>query len=224
MDKRFLPAIGGALLVLSGGLLALAGDPTIDEQVEGASGELDQVIQSRDRHIDPWELYKYTHNNRARVFLIDVRDEADYNLFHLRYAKRVPAEEVIGQYPIEGTLVVVMSNDEARAEEAWKRLWVQGQRNAYILAGGVNLWLDVFRPEHGHGDGHGGYGVHPHFQLDAQRAPGGPDLLDHHFDDVRGDEYDFAAPPELHPGEPVRAYDSKVKLEGPVKKSGGGCG
>ena len=43
----------------------------------------------------------------------------------------------------DDAVVVVMSNDEQAAEQAWKRLAVQ-RVNAYVLAGGVNRWLDLY--------------------------------------------------------------------------------
>ena len=39
----------------------------------------------------------------------------------------------------------ILAGDEARAEEAWRTLRAQGVRHVYVLAGGLNLWLDVFR-------------------------------------------------------------------------------
>ncbi len=40
-----------------------------------------------------------------------------------------------------GTVVVLMSNDETQATEAWKTLVAKGVLNAYILEGGLNNFI-----------------------------------------------------------------------------------
>ncbi len=51
----------------------------------------------------------------------------------------------------ENSVIVLMSNNEERATEAWKMLVAQNVVNVYILEGGINHWLDVFGHE-GHED------------------------------------------------------------------------
>ncbi len=87
------------------------------------------------------------HNNQIDLVLVDVRGEAEYNLFHLIDAQRLTLAELGHGWPqrlSDDAVVVVMSNDEQAAEEAWKRLAVQ-RVNVYVLAGGINRWLDLYR-------------------------------------------------------------------------------
>ncbi|MEZ4610344.1 MAG: rhodanese-like domain-containing protein [Caldilineaceae bacterium] len=81
--------------------------------------------------------------------MIDVRDEANYNVFHLVGATSAPLETVPEIIPAlltepANTLFVVMSNDETLATEAWRTLVAESVPNAYIPAGGINNWLDTF--------------------------------------------------------------------------------
>ena len=218
--RQHWPKLGAGVLVLFALFLILLGDPSLSDDLESQEEALNEALASREYHVDPWELYLRMHDNRVKNILIDVRGDSDYNLFHLKHAKRIELEALSAGYPEKFTTVFVMSNDEAAAEEAWKRLRVQGQKNVYILAGGVNLWLDIFRLE---GDG---YAEHPHFHVHAERAIGAAadDRLRHKFEAARGDDYPFAEPPELHGHGPERDYVKKVKQAGPAAKKSGGCG
>jgi len=44
-------------------------------------------------------------------------------------------------------VIVVISNDEERATQAWKYLVAEGAMNVYLLEGGINGWLDSFAGE-----------------------------------------------------------------------------
>ncbi len=104
--------------------------------------------------IHPGELLASLADNQLNVILLDVRDEADYNLFHIRRARHLPLAEVAAAIPdlqfeaAANTVFVVMSNDERAATEAWKLLVAESVPNVYILEGGINNWLTVF----GHDD------------------------------------------------------------------------
>jgi rhodanese-related sulfurtransferase len=81
--------------------------------------------------------------------MIDVRDESDYNLFHLADARHIQLEELDEAVPElhlepENTVFVVMSNDESAATQAWKYLVAESLPNVYLLEGGINNWLTVF--------------------------------------------------------------------------------
>jgi hypothetical protein len=100
-----------------------------------------------------------------------------------------------------------MSNDEARATEAWKRLVAQDVPNVYILEGGVNRWLDIF--------GHEGH------ESCTTLPVSGEDELRHIFGAALGARSAAASPKELPAG---LDYTPKVKLDRPKAVGGGGCG
>lgn len=87
------------------------------------------------------------HDSQVRLQLFDVRPEADFNVFHIRDAKRLPlaAMDQLGSHPKfdAKALKVFMAGDEAEAEQAWRYATAAGIANTYVLAGGVNLWLTV---------------------------------------------------------------------------------
>lgn len=212
--------IGAALLFVAGAGALLIGHPDTDRKLAWAAAELDGEIESRAHHTDPAELLELMWNNQLRLALLDVRDEADYNLFHLidarlfgfseedlRWSEKLPDE----------TVRVIMSNDEARAEDAWKRLYVLGVPNIYILAGGINEWLSLCRP----------------YEAELRRLrpahllrPGadalGEDVLKYTFPAALGDRYPEARPPALCFSD--RPFETKVTVLKPATVPAGGCG
>ncbi|GAB6166421.1 hypothetical protein JCM19992_24210 [Thermostilla marina] len=146
VSKRTLTGIVGlgTAIVLT---TVVIGQPDLERRMTMMEHELAAKLDSREVFVDPAEVYELMNNRQLRVLLLDVRPEPDYNLFHLRDAQRIDVDELtperIRSIPVEA-VVIVMSNDEAAAVEAWRRLAVFRNTNAYVLAGGVNRWLDLF--------------------------------------------------------------------------------
>jgi hypothetical protein len=142
-----------------------------------------------------------------------VRDEADFNLFHIRQALHTPPEQLDATIPdlrlqaAANTVYVLMSNDETAATAAWQRLVAESVPNVYILEGGVNRWLELF--------GHDDPTVRP------TPTPPGDDRLHYVFVSALGDRY-AAADPDPHHYE--FEYVPKIKLQLKRGASGGGCG
>jgi len=199
-------------LLASAGL-AWVGQPDPMRRWQFLAPELEPRLTERQVQIDPAELMELMHNDYIDLELIDVRDEHDWNLFHLWGAERIPIEELVAQHKRFAQLhsngvIVLVGNDEARATEAWKLLMATASRpNAYILAGGINRWLDEFAP------------------LPGGRIPGekaAPDeTLRHPLTWALGSRHP-AALPDPHQVE-TGQFVKKVKLQQRVVKKGG-CG
>jgi hypothetical protein len=85
------------------------------------------------------------------VSILDLRDEHDFNLFHVGGARRVddadtrtPAlvAQLLGKPAWAVTFLV--SNGEAAALRAWESLTAQGVLNLYVVEGGINRWLELY--------------------------------------------------------------------------------
>lgn len=199
-------------ILLLGALgLAIVGTPTTDAAYERDLSDLESAIAARTFHISAPEMLDLMHNNRVSLAILDVRDEADFNLFHLRDARRMTplpreAGDLVALPPL--TVAVVVSNDEARANETWMRLRALGVDHLYILAGGINGWLDTYRAGH------------------ALPGGGADETLRHRFDAALGARVPAAvppAPPAPKEGEPL-LFEPKVKMPKPIPSAGGGCG
>jgi rhodanese-related sulfurtransferase len=144
----------------AGGLTALAvvvmgmGQPAPMEKYQAMADAKDSLLTQREVQIDAGELIQVAANRGLKLVLLDVRAERDYNLFHLVDSRRVPLEDLArGAYTRElldeppNAIVILVSNDEIQSTEAWKMLTGEGIMNVYVLAGGINAWLDRFAEE-----------------------------------------------------------------------------
>jgi rhodanese-related sulfurtransferase len=199
--------IGAAALVLAGGLAVFSAvEP--DPAAARLRRQAEQQLARRERHIEPAELLSLMHNNQVTLTLLDVREEADYNLFHLVDARLVPPPasraDWIRGLP-QNSIKVVMSNDELRADAVALDLMTRGVRNVYVLGGGINKWLEVY------GKGAG-----------KPISPSGPDELRYEFNAALGARYPAADPDPWHT--PQLEFTPKVKFDRPVMPVRGGCG
>jgi rhodanese-related sulfurtransferase len=208
---------GATLAILASlGLLVLP-QPGLEARLERAEIDLQRALDAREVQIDPGELLDLMHNNQVRLVLVDLRAEVDFNLFHLLDSKRVALDDLRSNWTntLPGdALVILMGNDEELAAEAWKILQVQNVTSSYILAGGLNGWLDV-------------YGSYSELKLERFTSPEGATprgVLAYNFPAALGDRIDIAWPDAKHMSLPDRPYEKKAKAAKKAVSSGGGCG
>ena len=147
--------------------------------------------------------------------MLDVRPEAEYNLFHVRGAQNIQvselsafAKELIAEYT-PNRVIVVMSNDETLATQAWKVLVAESVSNVYILEGGLNNWIAFFGADDPNIEGKV---ANP---LDEQLA--------YIFPAALGDRYECSDPRSASTIEELE-FEPKIQLQLKRDKSGGGCG
>jgi hypothetical protein len=151
-EPRLRYAGAGALALVAIAVI-LIGQPTTTQKWARVALTKQTVLVRREVQIHPGELLASIANDRLNLVMLDVRSEADYNLFHIRGAGHVPLADIksvtprLALEPAANTVFVVMSNDEADATEAWKIMTAESLSNVYILEGGINNWLKVFAAE-----------------------------------------------------------------------------
>ena len=211
-EPRVRYAGAGALIVVALAVLVLGQPDAADRWARVASAK-EASLAAREVQIHPGELLASRADDKLNVVMLDVRAEADYNLFHLDGARHVPLDQLealvpeLLQQPAENTVTVVMSNDEAAATDAWKLLQAESVSNVYILEGGINNWIGIF----GAGDR----------ELTPTSTPVGSDRLAYLFPAALGSRYEAANPDA---NEWKVEYEPKVKLQRKRSPSGGGCG
>jgi hypothetical protein len=220
-DKEAEPGRASARprFALAAGLLVVAlfvmgvGQPTAMDRWEKMAADKETLLDERQVYIHPGELLSLMYNDQLVLWMLDMRSQADFNLFHLADAKRTTLEDLDGPLTLtlltlpENSVIVMMSNDEETATEAWKSLVAQNVTNIYILEGGINNWLDVF--------GHQGH------ERCALEATEGNERLRHVFGAALGSNQPGASP-DRHLMEEIE-FIPRVKIE-KKKAIGGGCG
>ena len=150
MGRSLRVASIGGLVVLSLAVMGM-GQPSPGKLWEFMAKDKAPLLENREVQIDRGELIQIASNWTYKLLILDVRNERDYNLFHLLDSRRVPLEdlaagsltkELLDEPP--NAIIVLVSNDEAAATEGWKYLTAEGIMNVYLLEGGINGWLDAF--------------------------------------------------------------------------------
>jgi len=211
-EPKLRLAGAGALVALALVVL-LIGQPTAADKWTAISAEKTAQLESRAVQIHPGELLESLADQKLQVVMLDVRSQADYNLFHIRGALNVAVEELVNLVPgllaepTSNKVVVLMSNDETAAAEAWKVLVANSVPNVYILEGGINNWLSIFGTDE--------------TDFVPTPLPVADDSLRYIFPAALGDRYESARP---QPHEWELEYTPKITLERRRGPSGGGCG
>ncbi|MBI3150554.1 MAG: YeeE/YedE family protein [Chloroflexi bacterium] len=187
----------------------LNADPIVNTYIYTA----DEMLEKRLAFTSPAEAFKAKYNQSMNPVYLDVRSEADYNLYHIEDAVNVPLERVLEIVPVllseppANTVFILMSNDETAAVDAWKLLVGSSVQNVYILEGGVNNWIAFFGKD----------------DKTLRADPNaGDDQLGYLFPAALGSRYESCSP------DPIEyeklEFEQKIKLQLKRDKSGGGCG
>ena len=215
---------GAAALLGMAIFVAAIGSPSIEdkyrkvtfnrtENEQQVTYTADDMLAKRLVYITPAEAFKAKYNQAMNPIYLDVRSEADYNLYHIKGAVYIPLDKLTEVIPVllseppANTVFILMSNDETVATQAWKILVGSSVQNAYILEGGVNNWIAFF-------------GKDDKTLQPATQA--GPEELKYSFPTALGSRYESCDPnPQKYE---TLDFEAKIKLQLKRDKSGGGCG
>lgn len=183
------------------------------EEAEQVKLSPEEILASGYAQVSPEELFATMKDDKLIANIIDVRPEADYNLFHIINAKSIPLE-MLPTYLPELTSATdpnivnfVVSNDDALSTQAWKYLVAESVPNVYILKGGLNEWIAAFGLE----------------DPDIVSQPSGDEeKLNFFFPMALGDKYICSNPSPILFEE--LEYEPIIQLQLKRDKSGGGCG
>jgi hypothetical protein len=173
----------------------------------------DEMLSNRLAFVSPAEAFKAKYKQQIKPVYLDVRSEADYNLYHIEGAVNAPLDRIEEIIPVllseppANTVFIVMSNGETAAVQAWKILVADTVPNVYILEGGINHWIAFF--------GADDEPLRPNPQA-------GDDELGYLFPAALGSRYESCSP------NPIEyenlEFEERIKLQLKRDKSGGGCG
>jgi rhodanese-related sulfurtransferase len=200
-----------AALVVGALAVLFIGQPTTEDRWVQMAEEKEALLAGRAVQIHPGELLAVMNDPTLQPVILDVRSEADYNLFHLVDARLVTPEmlpDLVAELRLApvNTVVVLMSNDEDAATELWRELLAQSVANVYILDGGINQWIATFAEEDTRIEAIGHQGV---------------DKLDYRFSAALGEAFPASDP---NPHEYELEYTPKIQLDIPRGPKSGGCG
>jgi rhodanese-related sulfurtransferase len=139
--------LGVALLVLLGVILAFS---PVDRKydLKGVASQLSQEIMNRLDHITAEQLGHMIIDKDPGFQLIDIRPTEEFDKFHINGALNLPFADMFNKENLEqlypDKLLVLYSNGETHASQAWVLMRQLGYKDVVILLGGVNYWVDVY--------------------------------------------------------------------------------
>ncbi len=153
----FRPRGGKALaaggLALASVVVALVGQPTPARKFDLLGEAVRKPVEERAIFVHPAEVVALRKDINVQVVTLDLRDEHDFNLFHLGGARRVDPAGLLSRESVRaaleapaGTVTFLTGNGEAAALAAWKQLKALGASNLYVIEGGMNGWLEKYAP------------------------------------------------------------------------------
>jgi rhodanese-related sulfurtransferase len=143
-------AAAGALLLAS--LVVMArGQPTPAQKFDLLGVEARRPVEERGLFVHPAEVVALKGDLNLQVNILDLRDEHDFNLFHLGGARRVDAASLLRAGQLKDLLALpasavtfLVGAREEKALATWKELKAMGVGNLYVIDGGIERWLDLY--------------------------------------------------------------------------------
>lgn len=138
------------MLILAGGTWLLE-KPSEFKQIKPEK-LLWEIIQPT-RYVSTDQVAKMIIQKDPSLEIIDVRSEEEFNKFSLPNAISVPLDSILrsnnlSYFGIPGVNVVLISNDDIAADQAWVIIKRLGYQSAYVMKGGLNTWIEtIIQPQ-----------------------------------------------------------------------------
>ncbi len=140
--SRRLHRILAAIALGLGSLAVVAGSPRRETNARIDVEQLARIVESEDDHVTALELAEWIREGRSDLRIVDVRDSASYESYHLPRAERVELRELSRARFGESETIVLYSDGGAHAAQGWVFLRALGFERVYFLRGGLHEWLD----------------------------------------------------------------------------------
>jgi len=137
--------LAAILFILAAGLVLL---PKYKKNEGIAPDQFVKNIISSERYISTDLLADRLVNQDPTVLLIDTRSEQEFNDYALPNAINIPLKDLLNE-DFDGYInqdvydIILYSNENFYADQAWIISSRLGYTNLYVLKGGLNEWFDT---------------------------------------------------------------------------------
>jgi len=151
--------IGAAALFTMALLVWIIGQPDLDRKWEIMESKYGPQLDSKEVVVSPLEYVKTYNDASLRLVTLDLRSPKAFNEFKIKGSKNANLENLrdaeyvkhLASLPANG-LVILIADDYAVAEQAWKYLKVQNVINVYIMENGLKDYNELFADKTIHGE------------------------------------------------------------------------
>lgn len=131
--------LAAAALVLAGLAATVGKAPGVSSVAIGDGGRTDTLPA---RTVDAIELAAWIREGARELHVLDLRSHAAYERDHVPSAEPADFARLEALASQAGATLVVYSDDDVRDAQASANLTARGHRNAYVLNGGMDAWMD----------------------------------------------------------------------------------
>jgi rhodanese-related sulfurtransferase len=149
--RRSLTSAAAATLLVAALSVAVHGQPTPAQKFDLLGADAWRPVEARAIFVHPAEVVALRQDINLKVSILDVRDEHDFNLFHLGGARRFDPSSVLDPEAVKplldqpaSTVTFLVGDGEAKALSTYKALKAAGVPNLYVIEGGLNRWLELY--------------------------------------------------------------------------------
>lgn len=137
--RRLTPVRGFAIALAGLGFIALfAGSPYRDSMAKVDTRQL--ALEAGADRVSVEQLADWLIAGRNDFLLVDVRSEKDFAADHLPAAINVPLATLSADFASRNERVILYSDGDLQAAQAWFLLRSLGYRAVYLLSGGLDAW------------------------------------------------------------------------------------
>lgn len=138
---------GFSLLFILGFILAFAPvDKMAIHQIK--TEQLLQELQHRNFYITPDDLAHMIIDKEPGFVVVDIRSTEDFEKYHIPGSIHVPVDKLLENEELKSlaadNTIILASNGNTLASQAWLLLKENGFNDVLILQGGLNYWVEAF--------------------------------------------------------------------------------
>ncbi len=139
--------IGFGFLFVLGLILAFA---PVDRagHITPDTADLVNELQHRNYYISADDLAHSIIDKESGFVVVDVRGKEDFEKYHIPGSVNIPVTELLNNEYLreaaQNNTIILTSNGNTLASQAWLLLKQRGFKDVYILGGGMNYWVEAF--------------------------------------------------------------------------------
>ena len=140
--------IGFSTLALLAFILALSPVDKMSDVDPVTKSQLIKQLNEKTHYIEADQIAHMVIDKDPSFQIIDVRTEQDYDNYNIPGSYFIPLEKLLSDESLEmidpDKIIVLTSNGNTLAGQAWIFLRESGYKDVYVLHGGLNKWVQTF--------------------------------------------------------------------------------
>ncbi len=129
-----------AFALFLGVIAIFIGDPVKDSYATINTKDLAFAVAEKSANIETMELAKWLIAGKADFTLIDLRQDKKFNEYHIPGSLNIQANELFKSKLMKNQKIILYSDDNFQAAQAWLLLKAKNYKGVYQLKGGLEEW------------------------------------------------------------------------------------